>query len=122
MISYLWQLPQHLLALVVLMFYKPTRVEKYSWAKVYWLPVDWGISLGQYILVCDEEQGDLNLVRHEFGHSLQSRMLGPLYLLVVGLPSILMNLASRRFPKFGERYYDRWPESWADRLGHVERE
>lgn len=51
----------------------------------------WGFSLGPYI-------NSLNLVadpsispsfRHEFGHTLQSRLVGPLYLTYVGLPSLI---------------------------------
>ena len=53
-------------------------------------------------------------------------MLGPLYLPVVGLPSIsraayalvYREVTGRQWT----RYYDGFPEDWADRLGGVQRE
>jgi hypothetical protein len=63
--------------------------------------------------------------RHEWGHALQSRLLGPAYLLVVGVPSSLRAAYATaqwvvtRSPWDG--YYDGFPESWADRLGGVTR-
>jgi hypothetical protein len=62
---------------------------------------------------------------HEFGHAIQSRMLGPLYLPLVGVPStarVAYAVAYRVIR--GERwahYYDGWPENAADRLGGVDR-
>ncbi len=62
---------------------------------------------------------------HEYGHALQSRMLGPLYLIVVGVPSSLrVAYASTQWlftRKPWEGYYDGFPERWADRLGGVTR-
>lgn len=46
-----------------------------------------GISLGKYIIV--SQWATQKTIMHEYGHCLQSKILGPLYLLVVGLPSIL---------------------------------
>ena len=61
--------------------------------------------------------------RHEYGHALQSRLLGPLYLPVVGVPSVLrVAYAAAQYVvtrKPWEGYYDGFPESWADRLGGV---
>lgn len=62
---------------------------------------------------------------HEYGHALQSRLLGPAYLLVVGVPSTMRVAYAgaqwlvTRQP--WEGYYDGFPESWADRLGGVDR-
>ncbi len=47
---------------------------------------------------------------HEFGHSLQSRLLGPFYLPIIGLPSLL---SAALFPK---EHNERWFEVWANRL------
>lgn len=51
----------------------------------------------------------IQLVRfHEFGHTIQSRYLGPLYLFVIGLPSVISALTI---------YHERMPwERWADKL------
>jgi len=62
---------------------------------------------------------------HEYGHSLQSRALGPLYLLLVGVPSVSRVVYSvlhyRLTGQSWTGYYDGWPEDHADRLGGVRR-
>ena len=62
---------------------------------------------------------------HEIGHTYQSRMLGPLYLPFVGVPSTMRVLYAIAFREVTGRrwqgYFDGYPEDWADRLGGVER-
>jgi len=71
-----------------------------------------GASLGRY-LFCPGE----HMVRHEYGHSLQSLILGPLYLLVIGVPSMVWNFMKRRDMFSGIDYYAFFTERWADKLG-----
>ncbi len=51
----------------------------------------WGLTLGPYInsknVIADPYRDAL--FRHEYGHTLQSRLVGPLYLTHVGLPSLI---------------------------------
>jgi hypothetical protein len=60
---------------------------------------------------------------HEYGHTRQSEMLGPSYLLVVGIPSLSKVLYSKWYrKKYGckwANYFNAFPESWADKLGGV---
>lgn len=123
-----WQLPQHLVALILMrMSGNAKRTEEHG--IVYYVTPRMGraaVSLGEYIIVGVEGAKRRDVIQHEAGHSRQSRMLGPLYLLVVGLPSVAMNLLSRASYAFGrgiyaDAYHERWPESWADRLGGVKR-
>ncbi len=62
---------------------------------------------------------------HEFGHSVQSRRLGPLYLPLIGLPSVLRVAYAVTYKiRYGTRwahYYDGYPEDEADALGGVDR-
>lgn len=44
-----------------------------------------GITLGTTILVCKYED---DIVNHEKGHVIQNALMGPLFLFVVGLPSL----------------------------------
>jgi hypothetical protein len=46
------------------------------------------ISLGMFIFTFTPHVSD-RLVRHEYGHSIQSMVLGPLYLLMIGIPSMV---------------------------------
>ena len=60
---------------------------------------------------------------HEYGHTVQSRKLGPLYLIVVGLPSLIWAGCFDKYrEKHGISYYSFFTERWADKLGGVERE
>lgn len=121
---YIWQLPQHIVALLVLLCTGGFAVKAipHKTAFVYKLRVSggWGVSLGSYILLA-RGADDAQTRDHEYGHSLQSQMLGPLYLIIVGLPSVVMNLLSRAISSMAKTYYKRWPESWADKLGGVTR-
>ncbi len=127
LLLYIWQLPQNILGLVVQCFYKKHRIGDYYGTKVYWLK-NFGsaVCLGKYILI-DVRFNHPRIVSHEYGHHCQSLMLGWLYLIVVGLPSVTQLkigswLKSLGYPKMSDNYYNRFPENWADRLGGVERE
>jgi RHS repeat-associated protein len=51
----------------------------------------WGLTLGPYINSqnVDADPYTDDLFRHEFGHTLQSRLVGPFYLFHVGIPSLI---------------------------------
>ena len=89
-----------------------------------------GISLGHFVFWTRRNGGlshqDTSNRAHELGHARQSRFLGWLYLPLVGLPSVTRAayaLAYRGVTgRPWTRYYDGYPENWADRLGGVRRE
>ena len=115
-ILYLWQLPQNILGLLFLLFIRGEKKHDLYGVRFYTAPkIKGGISLGQYMILGKETY---NLVRHEYGHYLQSKMLGPLYLIVVGLPSVLHAWLC---PCKKHSYYDFYTEKWADKLGGVKR-
>ena len=76
-----------------------------------------GISLGNFVYFRPPLYK--NMLLHEYGHCLQSRLLGPFYLIVIGLPSLLWALWWHPGRRIG--YYDFYTERWADRLGGVNR-
>jgi hypothetical protein len=126
----LWQLPQILLALLIIVITKSKCVENenYKGKKIYRFKKSFisGVSLGEYIIL--RETATDETVHHEYGHCRQSLYFGPLYLLVIGFPSAIgNNLFDRIFHKnwsHNERiywYYRRFPEQWADKLGGVNR-
>ena len=93
-----------------------------------------GVCLGELIILeGDPEQARHNTyqnsIRHEQGHRVQSRILGPLYLFIVGIPSLVRNIygrlvLSKRMTILERQiwYYGSFPENWADSLGRVSRE
>ena len=59
---------------------------------------------------------------HEKGYRIQSKMLGPLYLIVIGLPSLIWATLHSYVKRLGAvDYYSFYTEKWADRLGGVKR-
>ena len=124
---YIWQLPQNLLGLLLLLFYKREKIyHKLNGRRFYYTKeMPSGISLGNYIIMRYEDYS--NGMKHEYGHSIQSRYLGWLYLLVIGLPSLCGNIYDRIAHKkwswqdSAKWYYNQPWEKWADELGGVVR-
>ena len=117
-VNWTWELPQTLLGLILSLFYKHHK-EEYKAAVVCRMETGrFGISLGRFIIVAFYHT--TRTVKHEYGHCRQSKYLGPLYLIVVGIPSITLNIISSwKGGLFADRYYQRFPENWADKLGGV---
>ena len=118
---WLWQLPQNLLGLMLVKVLRPEDCYDLDGVKLcYASRMRGGISLGRYVIVrsyLKDYKG--NTEKHEFGHCRQSRLLGPLYLLVVGLPSLLW--AAWWNSSRNRDYYSFYTERWADKLGGVNR-
>ena len=120
LITYLWQLPQHLIALLLRLIYKGNDSEYNGCIVRRSVYLRGGISLGKYIIV-NQWMREID-VKHEYGHSVQSRYLGWLYLLVVGLPSLLWAIMYGRAIRLSYNgYYKFYTEKWADKLGGVNR-
>lgn len=119
---YLWQLPQNILGDLLLICFAPCRLaEGIADVRVFVSgTMRGGISLGRVILLSEANSHDRKCVMHEYGHCRQSRMLGWLYLPLIGLPSVLWAaLHSHVAPD--KSYYRFYTERWADRLGGIER-
>jgi len=119
---WIWQLPQNLLALILMYTICRETYVKYLDMKIYQLfifrnPKLSSCALGGYIFT-DRYFTDTKTLRHEIGHIRQSKMLGWFYLPLIGLPSVIGNVL-HRYMKFD--YYKLLWEAWADKLGGVVR-
>ena len=119
---HIWQFPQCLAGIGVILFYILSKKEiryKDGIAVVREFPAG-GVSLGEYIIIhhcCDDEETRM----HELGHRRQSRMLGPLYLFIVGIPSVCLCLLAKKSKKINASYFEHFPENWANKLGGVKK-
>ncbi len=92
------------------------------------------VSLGMFVFVTKEpyfcerlsdrfskEELASRLLVHEYGHTVQLLILGPLYLLVMGIPSTLWGFlpCCVRRRQQGVSYFSFFTEAWANTLGEA---
>ena len=91
------------------------------------------VSLGMFVFVTKEpyfynklkdgytkDELSRRLLVHEYGHTIQSLILGPLYLIVIGIPSTLWGFLPNLHKKRKDdqiSYFSFFTEDWANRLG-----
>jgi hypothetical protein len=125
-----WELPQNLVGLLAFAIIKSNEqiiyLEKEKYRYFIETPKT-GVSLGSFIFWTKAGNRFPQLVNdcrmHEYGHSRQSKILGPLYLIIVGIPSLSRVFYRKWYrKKHGhpwENYFNAFPENWADKLGGV---
>ena len=128
----LWELPQNILGALLFIFF---AVFSYSVIlddddslEMYSPMMRGAISLGIFRVYAYKYLGNgaryVELVRkHEKeGHRRQSKMLAPLYLIIIGLPSLVWATLHSTVRRLGAvDYYSFYTEKWADRLAGVKR-
>jgi len=91
------------------------------------------VSLGMFVFVTKEpyfydklkdeytaQELSERLLVHEYGHTIQSLILGPLYLIVIGIPSTLWGFLpslNQKRKTEGLSYFSFFTEKWANSLG-----
>lgn len=93
---WIWQLPQNLLGVIWKNIKKDSIITDISNddirsvdAKAYLIKAGSTVTLGKYVFISQTYRDQGRTIKHECGHVKQSKMLGPLYLIVIGIPSIL---------------------------------
>lgn len=109
---FLWQLPQNIVALIMLPFLGKLHLVKYD---NYCFAFEGenmkgGISLGSFIFLSPYCAKQKTTVAHEFGHVKDSHKLGFGYLFVIGIPSICW----AAFKPAKKCYYSFYTERWAN--------
>lgn len=128
LLQWTWGLPQNLFGALTALVLKGERTRYHGALVTLYRPVKFlsnrnGFSLGTFIFMPEAWPDNVKkqLVVHEYGHTVQSMILGPLYLPIVGLPSVIWSKryfkGYTRFASRGVRYTDRFPENWADSAG-----
>lgn len=123
LIVILWQLPQVIIGSILYLWYNKSIIiiKKVRHTKVYSCNMPGGISLGTFIFI-NRYQCTNDTINHELGHAVQSMILGPLYLIVIGIPSIIWAGIHKYDPNDKNSYYRFYTERWADKLGGVTRD
>lgn len=116
----LWQLPQNLVGLCYWCISVPIYKGKVGDVLVFETASNNGsVSLGNMVFVTSMTYDYKRTLKHELGHTIQSKYIGWLYLLVIGIPSILWVCARRVFKSLREKKYSAfYTEAWADRLSN----
>lgn len=111
---FIWQLPQVIVALIMLPFLgKKTFIRKENYCWIYECEkMSGGISLGCFIFLSPYSAKKEATIRHELGHVKQSHILGPIFLLVIGIPSIMWAWLGDD----DKCYYSFYTESWSNHL------
>jgi len=129
LVQFTWGILQTFIGLIVYIIVKILKKAKeeynYKGAHITVFGKNWGgISLGKFVFFCPgySEEYREKTKKHEWGHTIQSMILGPLYLIVVGIPSSVWNQCFREYRKKNNvDYYSFFCEKWADSIGKVQR-
>lgn len=118
---FLLEFPQNILgytAFKMLTKIKQRPYYRYRDAYVVHVQGHWGaISLSRFIFA-DDTYYQSNMIKHEYGHTIQSKLLLIFYIPLVGIPSLLWNHLFKRYrSRHKVSYYSFYTESWANRLG-----
>lgn len=136
LLQFTWGLPQTLVGLIYYLIHIRCSHYKFKGATVTVWKSKSSLSLGKYIFVTEdpffyyesmkknfsEEEFSRRLVVHEYGHTIQSLIFGPLYLITIGLPSIVWSFLpyfEKKRQKDKISYFSVYPENWANHLGEL---
>ena len=114
----LWGLPQNVLgAAMAALLWRRCAHRRFRMAFVSEWPLDSGLSLGMFLFV--PRRCPRSLLVHEYGHTMQSMLLGPAYLPLIVVPSLVWAGLPRlrRYRSVHEySYYRFFTERWANVL------
>lgn len=124
LVQWTWGLPQNVLGAALYFWFRARGCPWFRYQGAHalvWTVKSGSMSMGSFLFLHPSwTPKDQALLAHEYGHSIQSLYFGPLYLLTVGLPSIIWAgtpaLQRRRRERHVD-YYSVYPENWATRLG-----
>ena len=121
-IQWTWGLPQTLVGFLIFLIFRKCPHYNYHGAIVtQWNSPD-SVGLGMFIMLAKDHPEKEPLLVHEYGHTIQSLILGPLFLLFAGFPSFAW-AGIPYFRKYRKKnkvsYYGVYPENWANCLGEA---
>ena len=112
-----WGFPQTLIGAVIYLICRKCPHDRYRGTVVTHWNQKGSLGVGMFLFLGSH---DPEVRVHEYGHAVQSLILGPLFLPVMGIPSFLwcnIPYFRRMRKEKGISYYRFYPESTANRLG-----
>ena len=125
--EYIWQLPQNILGSLYKEYISDNIITRVNYDatdyECYLTNSGGGLTLGRFIFVNQHFVDLEETILHERGHVKQSRILGPLYLIIIGIPSISWAGLRRLIPALKKiNYYWFYTESIANKLMGLNKE
>jgi len=134
LLQWTWGLPQTLIGALIFLMNRKQPHYSYHGSRVTVWKSKSSLSMGAFVFVTDDpffyydgkraeytcEAFRNMLLVHEYGHTLQSLIFGPLYLLAVGVPSVAWSFwppCVKKREREHISYFSVYPERWANRLG-----
>ena len=125
LVQWTWSLPVNIVGLVAYLIctkVKGYKHQKFGYSNIVYIPWNQGgLSMGLFIFMRDghpDKEWTYNTRIHEYGHTWQCLLLGPLYYLVIAIPSaIWCNFFANYRKKNNVSYYKLYCESWANNWG-----
>lgn len=112
----MWGIIQNLIGLVLFLCLANRKHRTFHGAVITTWKLGSSLSLGMFIFT--RTPYDLKLVLHEYGHTIQSLLIGILGPFIIGLPSLIWcGCFKKRRDKHNVDYYSFYTEEWANRLG-----
>lgn len=128
-----WGFLQSLVGLIVFLVNIRNKHYFYHSAVITEWKIKSSVSLGMFVFITDDPyfyprlkkeytKAELSrrLLVHEYGHTIQSLIFGPLYLIVMGIPSSLWGYLPSAYRKRRDErvsYFAFFTEKWANTLG-----
>ncbi len=132
-VQWTWGILQNLLGSVVFLLNCKNKHYFYHGALVTVWKSKSSVSIGMFVFITEEpyfyeklkdhytkQELSQRLLVHEYGHTIQSLILGPLYLIAMGIPSTLWGFLPSLNRMRAEKqisYFSFFTEKWANHLG-----
>lgn len=126
-INCIWQFIQNILGIIYKGYLKDNIITRIDYSatdyECYLTRSGGGVTLGRFIFINQNYKDLTNIILHERGHVKQSRILGPLYLIIIGIPSISWAGLRRLIPTLKKiNYYWFYTENIANKLMGLNKE
>lgn len=129
-VQWTWGIVQNLIGLAYFLAALRNRHFRFRTSIVTQWKIPFSVGCGMFVFVSNENEApdgaviqskwDYDNLVHEYGHCIQSMLLGPLFVPVIAIPSVIWS-SLPFFERFREKrkrsYYWLYCEKWANMLG-----